>query len=122
MPLAVANLTRQLEDSLTRTLGSYLDRWRYNATQAERTLNKRLAEENFQDVIWYLMVMIGMFAFIIVAILVSTVKSKRREHSDDPYHQYIEEDWTAKLKMQNLAERNVMSNPTRRDYDVPYSP
>lgn len=64
-------------------------------TAASNSLDKTLAEENFRDVIWYLAVMIGMFAFIIVAMLVNTVKSKRREHSNDPYHQYIKEDWTA---------------------------
>uniref|UniRef100_A0A3B4YEE0 Potassium voltage-gated channel subfamily E member 2 n=1 Tax=Seriola lalandi dorsalis TaxID=1841481 RepID=A0A3B4YEE0_SERLL len=77
-------------------LGHYLDNWRRNVTAAANALDKTLAEENFRDVIWYLAVMIGLFAFIIVAILVSTVKSKRREHSNDPYHQYIEEDWTIK--------------------------
>ncbi|XP_023271591.1 potassium voltage-gated channel subfamily E member 2-like [Seriola lalandi dorsalis] len=93
-----SNLTLHLEGSLTSALGHYLDNWRRNVTAAANALDKTLAEENFRDVIWYLAVMIGLFAFIIVAILVSTVKSKRREHSNDPYHQYIEEDWTARLQ------------------------
>ncbi|XP_040913695.1 potassium voltage-gated channel subfamily E member 2 [Toxotes jaculatrix] len=92
-----SNLTLHLEESLTSALGHYLDNWRRNVTAAAKALDKTLAEENFRDVIWYLAVMIGLFAFIIVAILVSTVKSKRREHSNDPYHQYIKEDWTAQL-------------------------
>lgn len=95
-----SNLTLHLEDSLTSALGHYLDNWRRNVTAAAKALDKMVAEENFRDVIWYLSVMIGMFAFIIVAILVSTVKSKRREHSNDPYHQYIKEDWAAQ-KQQN---------------------
>ncbi|XP_028249884.1 potassium voltage-gated channel subfamily E member 2-like [Parambassis ranga] len=90
-----SNLTLHLEKSLGSALGRYLDSWRRNATAAADALDKTLAEENFRNVVWYLVVMIGMLAFIIVAILVSTVKSKRREHSDDPYHQYIEENWTA---------------------------
>ena len=90
-----SNLTLHLEGSLTSALGHFLDSWRRNATAAANALDKTLAEENFTNVIWYLAVMIGMFAFIIVAILVSTVKSKRREHSNDPYHQYIKEEWTA---------------------------
>ncbi|KAK2839887.1 hypothetical protein Q5P01_013627 [Channa striata] len=90
-----SNFTLHLEDSLTNTLGHYLDSWRRNVTAAAKALDKTLAEENFRDVIWYLAVMIGMFAFIVVAILVSTVKSKRREHSNDPYHQYIKDEWTA---------------------------
>nr|XP_033474253.1 potassium voltage-gated channel subfamily E member 2 [Epinephelus lanceolatus] len=90
-----SNLTLHLEDSLTSALSHYLDSWRRNATAAADALDKTLAEENFRNVIWYLAVMIGMLAFIIVAILVSTVKSKRGEHSNDPYHQYIKEEWTA---------------------------
>ncbi|XP_042350062.1 potassium voltage-gated channel subfamily E member 2-like [Plectropomus leopardus] len=90
-----SNLTLHLEGSLTNALSHYLDNWRRNVTAAANALDKTLAEENFRNVICYLAVMIGMFAFIIVAILVSTVKSKRREHSNDPYHQYIKEEWTA---------------------------
>ncbi|XP_030283612.1 potassium voltage-gated channel subfamily E member 2 isoform X2 [Sparus aurata] len=89
-----SNLTLHLEESLTSALGNFLDNWRSNTTAAANALDKTLAEENFSNVIWYLAVMIGMFAFIIVAMLVSTVKSKRREHSNDPYHQYIKEEWT----------------------------
>ncbi|XP_015219203.1 potassium voltage-gated channel subfamily E member 2 [Lepisosteus oculatus] len=115
---AIANLTKSLEDSLTKVLNS----WSRNQTHAAKALDKILAEENFDNVIWYLMVMIGMFAFIIVAILVSTVKSKRREHSDDPYHKYIEEDWTAKVKSQILIIDNyVHKNPNAKSYEESYS-
>lgn len=98
-----SNLTLHLEESLTSALGHYLDSWRRNATAAANALDKTLAEENFKNVIWYLAVMLGMLAFIIVAILVSTVKSKRREHSNDPYHQYIEENWTSQIKQGDIV-------------------
>lgn len=98
-----SNLTLHLEDSLTSALGRYLDSWRRNVTTAADALDKTLAEENVRDVIWYLSVMIGMFAFILVAMLVSTVKSKRREHSNDPYHQYIKEDWAAQKQHNGLT-------------------
>ncbi|XP_041807386.1 potassium voltage-gated channel subfamily E member 2-like [Chelmon rostratus] len=98
----LSNLTLQLEGSLTSALSQYLNNWRRNATAAANALDKTLAEENFRNVVWYLAVMIGMFAFIIVAILVSTVKSKRREHSNDPYHQYIKEDWTAQIQQSDI--------------------
>ncbi|XP_019118703.1 potassium voltage-gated channel subfamily E member 2 [Larimichthys crocea] len=97
-----ANLTLRLEGSLTNALGQYLDNWRRNVTAAANALDKTMAEENFRNVVWYLAVMIGMFAFIVVAILVSTVKSKRREHSNDPYHQYIKEDWTAQIQQNDM--------------------
>lgn len=82
-----SNMTLHLEDSLTRALGQYLDNWSRNSSKAEQALDNTLAEENFKNVIWYLIVMIGMFAFIVVAILVSTLTLKRHKHSD-PYHKY----------------------------------
>ncbi|CAL8268390.1 unnamed protein product [Lota lota] len=103
---AWSNVTLRLEDPLTRALGRYLDAWRRNASAAADALDKTLLEENFQDVEWYLVVMIGMFAFIVVAILVSTVKSKRREHSNDPYHKYIEGGWTEQ-DQQGYANANA---------------
>ncbi|XP_033965415.1 potassium voltage-gated channel subfamily E member 2-like isoform X1 [Pseudochaenichthys georgianus] len=98
----LSNLTLHLEGSLTSALGQYLDNWRRNMTAASSALDKTLADENFKNVISYLAVMIGMFAFVVVAMLVSTVKSKRREHSNDPYHQYIKEDWTAQLQQDDV--------------------
>uniref|UniRef100_A0A668AYW4 Potassium voltage-gated channel subfamily E member 2 n=2 Tax=Myripristis murdjan TaxID=586833 RepID=A0A668AYW4_9TELE len=104
-----SNLTFHLEDSLTSALSHYLNNWRQNISAAANALDKTLAEENFRNVIWYLAVMIGMFSFIIVAILVSTVKSKRREHSNDPYHTYIEEDWTAEIKQIHIIGNTTAS-------------
>lgn len=86
-----SNFTRHLEGSLTSALGRYLDDWRDNGTAASVAVDKALAEQSFSNVLLYLMVMIGILAFVIVAMLVSTVKSRRREHSNDPYHQYIKE-------------------------------
>ncbi|KAG7272340.1 hypothetical protein CRUP_011588 [Coryphaenoides rupestris] len=95
------------EDSLTRALGRYLDAWRRNSTATADALDRTLARENFDNVEWYLAVMIGMLAFIVVAILVSTVKSKRREHSDDPYHKYIEGQWTEQSQPQGYANASA---------------
>lgn len=98
----LANLTQTLEDAFKKIFITYMDSWRRNTTAEEQELQARVDAENFYYVILYLMVMIGMFSFIVVAILVSTVKSKRREHSQDPYHQYIVEDWQEKYKSQIL--------------------
>ncbi|XP_054431969.1 potassium voltage-gated channel subfamily E member 2 [Pteronotus mesoamericanus] len=100
---ALANLTQTLEDAFRRIFVTYMDNWRKNTTAEQDALQARVEAENFYYVILYLMVMIGMFSFIVVAILVSTVKSKRREHSNDPYHQYIVDDWQAKDKNQILS-------------------
>ena len=87
--LTLSNLTQTLEYVFKRIFITYMDNWRRNTTVEQEALQAKVDAENFYYVILYLMVMIGMFSFIIVAILVSTVKSKRREHSNDPYHQYI---------------------------------
>uniref|UniRef100_A0A8C9P1J1 Potassium voltage-gated channel subfamily E member 2 n=1 Tax=Spermophilus dauricus TaxID=99837 RepID=A0A8C9P1J1_SPEDA len=99
---SLLNLTQTLEDIFRRVFITYMDNWRRNTTEEQAALQAKVDAENFYYVILYLMVMIGMFSFIVIAILVSTVKSKRREHSQDPYHQYIVEDWQEKYKSQIL--------------------
>ncbi|MXQ89205.1 hypothetical protein E5288_WYG015824 [Bos mutus] len=102
----LSNLTQTLEYVFKKIFITYMENWRRNTTVEQEALQAKVDAENFYYVILYLMVMIGMFSFIIVAILVSTVKSKRREHSNDPYHQYIVEDWQGKYRSQivNLEE------------------
>ncbi|XP_036896487.1 potassium voltage-gated channel subfamily E member 2 [Sturnira hondurensis] len=100
---AVSNLTQVLEDAFSKVFTEYMDSWSRNKTAEQNALQAKVKAEDFYYVILYLMVMIGMFSFIVVAILVSTVKSKRQEHSNDPYHQYIVDDWQAKYKSQILS-------------------
>ncbi|XP_069059315.1 potassium voltage-gated channel subfamily E member 2 [Pleurodeles waltl] len=88
------NFTQVLEDTFKNVFEKYMNELQSNTTKKNKEIREKLSAENFDYVILYLMVMIGIFAFIIVAILVSTVKSKRREHSEDPYHTYIKEEWT----------------------------
>ncbi|XP_054831125.1 potassium voltage-gated channel subfamily E member 2 [Eublepharis macularius] len=97
---ALQNFTRSLEKTFKDVFLNYMNNWRKNTTNEQKELQRRLEAENLDYVILYLMVMIGIFSFIVVAILVSTVKSKRQEHSNDPYHQYIVDDWEAKYKSQ----------------------
>ncbi|NWU39961.1 KCNE2 protein, partial [Hylia prasina] len=120
------NFTWAMEDIFKDTFLNYMNSWRRNMTEATNKLQAEVAAENFDYVILYLMVMIGMFSFIIVAILVSTVKSKRREHSNDPYHQYIVEDWGEKYKNQVLNPEDlkcvIHENLGARDKTGPESP
>ncbi|NXT98438.1 KCNE2 protein, partial [Buphagus erythrorhynchus] len=120
------NFTWTVEHIFKETFLNYMNSWRRNMTEAENKLQAEVAAENFDYVILYLMVMIGMFSFIIVAILVSTVKSKRREHSNDPYHQYIVEDWGEKYKNQVLNPEDlkcvIHENLGARDKTSPESP
>ncbi|NXE98939.1 KCNE2 protein, partial [Menura novaehollandiae] len=120
------NFTWAVEDIFKETFLNYMNGWRRNMTEAANKLQAEVDAENFDYVILYLMVMIGMFSFIIVAILVSTVKSKRREHSNDPYHQYIVEDWGEKYKNQVLNPEDlkcvIHENLGARDKTSPESP
>ncbi|KAM9636189.1 potassium voltage-gated channel subfamily E member 2 [Trichechus inunguis] len=102
----LSNLTQALEDAFKKIFITYMDDWHMNTTAEQEALQAKIDAENFYYVILYLMVVIGMFSFIIVAILVSTVKSRRQEHSHDPYHQYIVDDWSTKYKSQILNLEN----------------
>ncbi|KAM7177541.1 potassium voltage-gated channel subfamily E member 2 isoform 1-T1 [Macrochelys suwanniensis] len=120
------NFTQILEDVFKNTFLNYMNNWRRNMTAEQDALQATVDEENFDYVILYLIVMIGMFSFIIVAILVSTVKSKRREHSNDPYHQYIVDDWGEKYKSQFMNQDDlkctIHENISTRNKTTPGSP
>nr|XP_020651931.1 potassium voltage-gated channel subfamily E member 2 [Pogona vitticeps] len=105
--VTLQNFTQALEEAFKNTFINYMNSWRTNTTIEDEKLQDSLDAENLNYVILYLMVMIGIFSFIIVAILVSTVKSKRREHSKDPYHQYIVDDWGEKIKSQVLLQDDL---------------
>ncbi|XP_053166621.1 potassium voltage-gated channel subfamily E member 2 [Hemicordylus capensis] len=101
------NYTQALEDTFKEIFLNYMNSWQRNTTDKEEALQEKLNAENFDYVIMYIMVMIGIFSFIVVAILVSTVKSKRQEHSNDPYHEYIVDDWGEKLKNQIVLQDDL---------------
>ncbi|XP_053561142.1 potassium voltage-gated channel subfamily E member 2 [Bombina bombina] len=112
------NFTQTLEDVFKNVFERYMNNWRNNDTTENNKLQATLEAENFDYVILYLMVMIGMFSFIIVAILVSTVRSKRNKNSeepyDDPYNKYIANDWTQKQCI-------VVENTAAKSYSLPTS-
>ncbi|CAI9607558.1 unnamed protein product [Staurois parvus] len=113
-----ANFTQTIENAFKRILENYLNSWNSNNTKAAKKIQNTLSEENFNFVILYLMVMIGMFSFIIVAILVSTTRSKRQKETDelDPYSRYIANDFNDKTVGVTLE------NPAARSYSAPLSP
>ncbi|CAN2387576.1 potassium voltage-gated channel [Pristimantis euphronides] len=111
-----ANLTQSLENAFKKIFEDYMNNWRNNVTTENNELQDTLNTENFDYVILYLMVMIGIFSFIIVAILVSTTRSKRHKHLDDmdPYSRYIANDFERKGM--------VLENPGPKSYPAPMSP
>ncbi|KAG9468297.1 potassium voltage-gated channel subfamily E member 2 [Eleutherodactylus coqui] len=110
------NLTQSLENAFKKVLEDYMNRWNNNVTTENHELQETLNAENFDYVILYLMVMIGMFSFIIVAILVSTTRSKRPKNVDDqdPYSRYIANDFSERKAM-------VLENPSVKPYSISVS-
>uniref|UniRef100_UPI00398F4A1B potassium voltage-gated channel subfamily E member 2-like n=1 Tax=Pristiophorus japonicus TaxID=55135 RepID=UPI00398F4A1B len=80
----LSNITLIFEKSFLQFYKDYLAQQKKAAA-----LNKILQEEDFQYAYMYILVIFGIFTFLIICMLASTVSSRRQEHGEDPYHMYI---------------------------------
>ncbi|XP_051870452.1 potassium voltage-gated channel subfamily E member 2-like [Pristis pectinata] len=93
-----SNITLLFEKFFIQYYKDYLAQQKQSAA-----LNKTLQEENFEFAYLYILVIFGIFTTIIISMLASTVRSRRQEHQNDPYHTYIANDSRKARKEKRLS-------------------
>ncbi|TFK06840.1 transcription factor SOX-9 [Platysternon megacephalum] len=91
-----------LNSLLSKLLQEYVDRTNNSASSQAGKHSDNLE-------IIYVILLLGFFGFCTFGIMLSNIRSKKLEHSNDPYNIYIETDIWHKLDEANFHARIVES-------------
>ncbi|MBN3277043.1 KCNE2 protein, partial [Polyodon spathula] len=95
----------EITNIFEKIMKDYLDERHRNVTASKEVLGQTLETQELCGSDLYVALLMGILSIFIMVTLVSAVRSKRREHSEDPYHNYIKTD----LNLGDLS-RHIQEN------------
>ncbi|XP_037128910.1 potassium voltage-gated channel subfamily E member 2 [Syngnathus acus] len=101
-----------MSDINATDLSSLLLSWLHqclNRTTAQSPQSHANTSATFQGV-FYILLVFGMFSFFSFAVMFRFIRSRKLEGSQDPYQEYIAQDWSRKRTPSTAAAARVSSS------------